>query len=197
MSKENKYNEGELLRQIAVGSEDAFRTVFYEYRGKLYNYILKVADSEEAAEDAVHDVFLKIWEHREKLPQIQHFAAYLFRMARNHAINGFRRMAKEALFLAELRNENVAALQAADPIIQKEIRTYIQDAVAKLSPQQRKVFILSRQDGLKHEEIAQQLDISINTVRVHMSEALRSLRQEIGKSYGSLAVAIYVMHKIF
>lgn len=197
MNNEYIYNEGELLRLIAAGSEEAFRDVFYQYRGKLYNYILKIADSEEAAEDAVHDVFLKIWESREKLPQIQNLASYLFRMARNHAISGFRRMAKETLILSELRHENLAAFQTIDPIAQKEIRSYIRDAVAKLSPQQRKVFILSRQDGLKHEEIAQKLGISINTVRVHMGEALRFLRQEIGKSYGSLAVAIYVIYKVF
>jgi RNA polymerase sigma-70 factor (ECF subfamily) len=106
-------------------------------------------------------------------------------------------MAKETLILAELRNENVTALPETDPIIQKEIRTFIREAVAKLSPQQRKVFILSRQDGLQHDEIARQLGISINTVRVHMGEALRFLREEIGKSYGPLAVAIYVIHNIF
>jgi len=197
LNQENIYDEGELLRQIAAGSEEAFRAVFYQYRGKLYSYILKIANSEAAAEDAVHDVFLKIWEGREKLPQIQNLTSYLFRIARNHAINGFRRMAKETLILAELRRQNVASFQTIDPITQKEIRTFIQDAVAKLSPQQRKVFILSRQDGLKHEEIAQKLGISINTVRVHMSEALRFLREEIGRSYGSLAVVIYVIYKVF
>jgi RNA polymerase sigma-70 factor (ECF subfamily) len=162
----------------------------------LYSYILKVADSRESAEDAVHDVFLKIWDSREKLPGIKNFEAYLFRTARNHAVSGFRRMAKETLILAELRNEQEPLLQTIDPLTQKEIRAFIQEAVAKLSSQQRKVFMFSRQDGLRHEEIAEKLGISINTVRAHLGEALRFLRKEIGRSYGSQAVAIYVIYQL-
>jgi RNA polymerase sigma-70 factor (family 1) len=189
------YNERNLLQQISQGDEASFQAIYDRYKGKLYSYILRIADSRESAEDAVHDVFLKIWDGREKLPEVRNFGAYLFRTARNHAISGFRRMAKETLILAELGNEPVPTLHTIDPITQKEIRTFIQEAVAKLSPQQRKVFMLSRHDGLRHEEISEKLGISIHTVRAHLGEALRFLREEIGRSYGSQAVAIYVIYQ--
>jgi len=199
LNSDNTYHDGEdeLLRQLSSGSENAFREIFERYRGKLYHYILKITGSEAAAEDAVHDVFLKLWEAREKLPQIQHFSSYLFRMARNHAINGFRRMSRETLMLAELRHDTMSITPDIDPVTQKEIRESIRKAVAKLTPRQQKIFLLSREHGLKHEAIAEQLGISVNTVKVHMTEALRFLREEIGHSYGPLAVAIYVMHRIF
>lgn len=181
--------------QIAAGSEDAFRILFNHYKGKLYHYILKIADSPEAAEDAVHDVFLKVWENRTQFTEVENFNSYLYRMAYNHAVNGFRRMAKQTLILAELSKENTS-FQTADPLSQKEIRNSIREAVAKLSPQQRKVFLLNRRDGLRHKEIADELGISVNTVRSHLQEATKLLRTEIGRTYGPLAIAIFVLYRI-
>lgn len=190
------YDEKELLLQLAQGSEEAFRAIFNRYRGKLYHFILKISGSGEAAEDTVHDVFLKVWATKENFAQVENLGSYLYRMAHNHAVSGFRRMARETLVLAELRQESVPALGLADPLTQKEIRTFIDEAVAKLSPRQKKVFLLSRYDGLKHKEIADELGLSIHTVRSHLQEAVKVLREEIGRAYGPLAVAIFVMYEL-
>lgn len=171
--------------------------IFNLYRGKLYHYILRIADSPEVAEDTVHDVFLKLWEIRDRLPDIRSLNAYLFRMAHNHAISGFRRMARETLILATLRNDNLAALEDVDILTQKEVRSFIQQAIDHLTPQQRKVFLLSRQEGLKHEAIAEKMGLSVNTVRAHLGEALKFLREEINKRYGPAAVAILIIYQIF
>src|SRR5687767_9513124 len=69
------YNERNLLQQISQGDEASFKAIYDRYKGKLYSYILKIADSRESAEDAVHDVFLKIWDGREKLPVVRNFGA--------------------------------------------------------------------------------------------------------------------------
>lgn len=196
MQQTPPYDEHELLQRIAQGSEDAFRILFENYRGKLYHYILTIANSSEMAEDTVHDVFLKLWTGREKLPAISNINAYLYTMCRNHAISGLRRMAKETLILTELRHGHIPQYTDADPLSQKEVQAFIQKAIDKLSPQQRKVFLMNRNQGLKHEQIAQELGISINTVRTHLSKALEFLREEIGQTYGSLAVAIWVIYKL-
>lgn len=187
------YNEEDLLRQLAKGSEAAFTAIFHRYRGRLYHYIFTITTSREMAEDTVHDVFLKIWNNREKLADISNMNAYLFRVCHNQAISGLRRMAKETLILSELRQETIPFLPDADPASQREIRASIQQAVNKLSPQQRQVFLLSRQDGLKHRQIAEQLGVSINTVKTHLGQALRFLREEIGQQYGLQATAICVI----
>jgi len=189
------YNEEELLRQLAEGSEAAFTAIFYRYRGRLYHYIFTITTSREMAEDTVHDVFLKIWNNREKLADINNMNAYLFRVCHNQAISGLRRMAKETLILSELRHETIPFLPDADPASQREIRASIQQAVNKLSPQQRQVFLLSRRDGLKHRQIAEQLGVSINTVKTHLAQALRFLREEIGQQYGLQATAICVIYQ--
>lgn len=189
------HTEKDLLALVSVGNENAFRQLFDNYRSKLYTYIFKITESKETAEDTVHDVFLKLWAQKEKLPEIVNFNAYLYRMAHNHAFNGLRKMAKETLVMAELEKGN--SHENEDPnatLVRKEIRQFIQDAVNKLTPQQKQVFEMSRELGLKQEDIAQRLGISIFTVKKHLTDALNYLRKEISQSYGSQAVAIYVIY---
>lgn len=182
--------------QLAAGSEEAFTAIFYHYRGRLYHYIFTITASRETAEDTVHDVFLKIWNNREKMAGIEHMNAYLFRICHNQAISGLRRMAKETLILSELKQEKTPFLSESDPASQKEILASIQQAVNQLSPQQRQVFLLSRQDGLKHKQIAEQLGVSINTVKTHLGQALRFLREEIGQQYRLQATVIWVIYQL-
>lgn len=185
-----------MLRQLALGSEEAFTAIFYHYRGKLYHYIFNITGSQDMAEDTLHDVFLKIWNNRDKMADIENMNAYLYKLCHNQAISGLRRMAKETLILSELQQENIPFFPDIDPASQSEIRTYIQQAVNKLSPQQRKIFLLSRQDGLKHKQIADKLGVSINTVKSHLAQALRFLREEIGQQYGMQALAICILCRI-
>lgn len=197
MEKIQPYQEKELLLQLAKGSEAAFTAIFYHYRGKLYHYIYTITASQEMAEDTVHDVFLKIWNIRDRLAGIENMNAYLYRLCHNQAISGLRRMAKETLILSELQQETIPFLPDIDPASQREIRTYIQQAVNKLSPQQRKIFLLSRHDGLKHKQIADKLGVSINTVKTHLAQALRFLREEIGQQYGLQATVIWILYLLF
>jgi len=197
LEKIQPYQEKELLLQLAKGSEAAFTAIFYHYRGKLYHYIYTITASQEMAEDTVHDVFLKIWNIRDRLAGIENMNAYLYRLCHNQAISGLRRMAKETLILSELQQETIPFLPDIDPASQREIRTYIQQAVNKLSPQQRKIFLLSRHDGLKHKQIADKLGVSINTVKTHLAQALRFLREEIGQQYGLQATVIWILYLLF
>ncbi len=185
------------MTQIAEGSESAFRQLFDAYRKKIYTYLYRVTGSAEIAEDTVQDIFLKIWSIRTSLPEIENINAYLHRMAHNHAYTGFRKLARESLVLAELRNEQDVDLRHPGRLLlSKEVRGYIQNIIDRLSPQQRMVFLLSREEGLKQEEIARRMNISLASVKKHMVTALRSLRTEIEQSYGTQAVALYVVFQL-
>ncbi|MET0393298.1 MAG: RNA polymerase sigma-70 factor [Chitinophagaceae bacterium] len=190
------YDEQELLGQISEGSEEAFRVIFQRYGGKLQSYLLKLSRSKETAEDIVHDVFLNIWKNREQLPRIEQFDSYLFRAARNASHRAFQRRAKEALVLAALQQPEATGgdLEGEARITHREVQEYIQQAINRLTPQQRKVFLLSREEGLSHAEIAKRMGIARRTVTNTITEALHALREDIGPAYGSLAVAIFVLH---
>lgn len=197
MSDEFLYNEKGLLLQVAEGNENAFRQLFNAYRKKLYSYVLKVTRSPEMAEDAVQEIFLKVWDKREKLSAVDNINAYLHRMAHNYSYDGFKQVAKEALVLSNLRNAFEPDYRnPADELISKEVKVYIQGIVDRLTPQQRQVYLLSREGGLKHSEIAERMNISVLTVKKHIGDALHFLRTEIGEGYGSQAIALYVIYQL-
>ena len=84
-------NEKVLLRQVARHDEKAFKALFETYQARLYHYIIHIIKSREAAEEMVIDVFLKIWQQRESLHEIESFDAYLFRIAFNKSVDFLRR----------------------------------------------------------------------------------------------------------
>ncbi|HVI43238.1 MAG TPA: sigma factor, partial [Chitinophaga sp.] len=96
------------LQEIAAGDERAFRALFDQYRGRLFHYISRFIKSEQVAEELVLDVFMKIWTGRELLTQVQHFDAFLFRVAHNKAIDFLRSAANDA-HLRELLWEEIQA----------------------------------------------------------------------------------------
>lgn len=177
---ESAYNEKELLRWSAEGNEAAFASLFRIYRHKLYGFLLRATGSPETTEDVIQDVFLKLWKDRTNLVHIDQFGGYVYRMAQNRVINSLKRMAKETLILEELgKVQTFAASNAEERLSEKETSRNLHSALNKLTPKQKLVFTLSREQGLKHEEIAAFLKISPSTVNNHMIEALRQLRQQL------------------
>lgn len=175
-------NEKLLLEQISEDNEEAFSQIFHAYKDKLYAFIYRITGSKELSSDIVQDTFLKIWELRGKLFSIENFNAYLFRMAQNQAINQLRRMSRETLILMERQKENNSSSETPEEELRyKNISAYIREIVHSLPPQQKAVYTLSREQNLKQEEIARQLQISISTVQNHMTQALRTIREKLKK----------------
>ncbi|MES1159934.1 MAG: sigma-70 family RNA polymerase sigma factor, partial [Bacteroidota bacterium] len=126
------------------------------------------------------DVFTKLWVNRAKMTGFDYFQAYFYKMAQNHAITLMRRMAHETLILAELKKEISGEAPSIDEgIFQKELNKKIQDILGKLPLQQRLVYKMTREQGLRQEQIALQLKISPSTVKNHMTCALRTLRNDL------------------
>lgn len=191
---ESAYNEKELLRCSAKGDEAAFASLFNMYRHKLYGFLLRATASPETTEDVIQDVFLKLWKDRENLVHIEQFGGYVYRMAQNRVINSLKRMAKETLILEELGKMQVLSVASAEEQLSgKETRSHLHAALNKLTPKQKLVFTLSREQGLKHEEIAAFLNISPSTVNNHMIEALRQLRQQLSISPEACSLLLIVL----
>lgn len=181
-----------------MGSETAFQQLFIAYRDKLYNYIFKLSASAHTASDTVHEVFLILWQRREKALEIDNLNSYLFRMAHNKALEVFRRRAKETLVIAALQKEQggQAGFENEDHITHKEVMAFIRAAIQKLTPQQKLVFLMSRQEGLAHTAIADKLGITERTVKNHMTQALKFLREEIKDAYGDLSLILFILYQV-
>lgn len=167
------HNESILLAKIAKGDEKAFAELFYAYYNQLAEYVLKVIDSPELTADIVQDTFVKIWMIRHELDKIDNFTGYLFIITRNYTYNCLKKIArdrKREVLYAEEQTE------PEEPYRQDHL-SLVERAVAQLPTQQQKVYILSRQEGLKHKEIAVAMGISPETVKKYIKLALKAITE--------------------
>ena len=176
--------EAELLLRLQQGDEEAFASLFYAYKDKLFGFAMVLTNSSVKAEDLVQDVFLKIWQNRANITDIENINAFMFRMAQNQAIDELRRFSKETLaHSSDFINEEALNPNPAESLLNKEIREKIKEAVDQLPPQQKRIYILHNEDGYKYEEIASELNLSVSTIRNHMSQALGNIRKLLSYSY--------------
>ncbi len=188
------YTEPELLRLASEGNEPAFEEIFNRYKDKLYTFIIRINSSPEFTEDIIQETFLKLWKDKESLRSIEHFSSYLYMMSRNQSINSLKRFAKEKMVLSELSIVR-SSDYVNDPgslLDYREALQELQRSLQKLSPQQKLVYTLSRELGLKHEEIAHRLNISSSTVKNHIVQALRSIRERM-RLHASSIMRIYLL----
>lgn len=170
-------NEKELLLLIANGDESAFTTLFDLYSNNIYTIAVKFTGSTTLAEEAVQEVFLKIWNKREQLGGIRDFKAYLFIVARNYLYRVMRdnaRKHKKQAALAEL--PSLASNNVDAKVLGKECDGLLQKAIGQLPGQQKKVYYLVKELGLKRDEAARLLHIQPETIKYHLSEAMKNLR---------------------
>lgn len=194
MPHHNFHTEKELLTRVAAGDEKAFRDLFGKYYGQLYQYIFGFIKSKQVSEELVMDVFLKIWLGRDLITQIEKFDAFLFRVAHNKSIDFLRSVAKDPK-LKDLLWENIQLAndaQSDSSILIQEYEIKLREAISLLSPQRRKVYQLSREQDMTHDQIAAQLHLSKNTINNHIVEAQRFIRTYLSKSF-DIAFLIAIM----
>lgn len=190
MSDNGIINEAILLHRLADGDREAFRTLYDNYRDKLFYYTLRLTHSKQLAEDTLQDIFIKVWTDRDKMRDVRSFDAWLFTLAKHKVINGFRRVSMEHSILAEMKKELADQVDSTTQAIDyNETSKALQLAIAQLPPQQKMVYRLRREQGLKNDEIANQLNISPLTVKKHISQASRAIRMLIEKQT-SISVSI-------
>ncbi|MCF0065745.1 RNA polymerase sigma-70 factor [Dyadobacter chenwenxiniae] len=185
-------NERTLLALSSMADEKAFTSLFYLYKHKLYSYLTSLTESEMLAEDIVQDVFLKLWNDRETLAEIDNFGSYLFRMSKNQAINHFRRMSRETLIISEMFQANPSDNQTEDTVSLKETKKILEDIIDKLPAQQKMIYKLSRHEGKTHDEIADMLKISPNTIKNHIVQAMSTIRTQLRRYSDTLLMLALV-----
>lgn len=158
--------------------EERFKALFETYKKPLHDYIHAIIGSHDAAEEIAQEVFVRLWKRLGQEEPIGNPDHYLYKMARNQCMDHFKKMLREVKFQGELRRSSPSEHSpVTDHLDRKDTEDLIGKAVATLPPQRRRVYELSRQEGLKLDEIADQLQISRNTTRNHLSEALRQIRE--------------------
>jgi RNA polymerase sigma-70 factor (family 1) len=177
LSNEILYNEKELLALIAEGDECAFAKLFLHYRDRVYSIAFKLTKSTVIAEEIVQEVFLKIWLKRANLNDIQNFNAYLFIVTRNDVYKVLKGIARNyKITLLKDEDQSLANNNTSDFVMEKEYNLLLQRAIDRLPNQQKQVYYLIKDQGLKREEVACQLHLQPETVKFHLSQAMKNIR---------------------
>ncbi|MGN6421332.1 MAG: RNA polymerase sigma factor [Pseudobacter sp.] len=183
-----------LLQRVADGDEIAFRELYDRYREKIYSFAVQLTKSEDKADEIVQEVFMKLWANRNSLQHVQHFSGWLHRIARNLFIDALRKIAREQVARKELLYLKQDSTAVSPDLLQnKELANALQQALGKLSPQQRTIFEMSRIQGMKRDEIARELKLSENTVKVHLTRALNSIREYLSTYHHSGLLVLLLM----
>lgn len=192
-------NEQQLVGRLRNDDEAAFKVIYNNFYPKLYYFVLEFVPLKDVAENIVQDTLVTLWNKRNQLKDDSNLTSYLFTIAKNNALKKLRekkysqRLFSNAIDVGEL-DLNVETLSTVDTSVCAfmDIEQIIQETLASLPPQCRKVFELSRFQEMKNREIAEELDISIKTVEKHISKGIKTFKITL-KDYLPLVAYLFVL----
>lgn len=177
LNTEKIYDENEIITLVSEGDEYAFAKLFAHHQNKIYAVALKLTRSTTISEEIVADVFYKIWSRRATLVEIQNFRAYLFTITRNHIYKTLKQIAKNAQIVELSENkQTIAPDKTEDYVLDKEYTSILNEAITRLPKQQKEVYSLIKEHGLKREEAASVLNLKPETIKFHLAEAMKNIR---------------------
>jgi len=167
-----EHSDEKNIRLLIKGNEHAFQAIYEQYHRPLYYFSQKFLKSGELAEEAVHDVFLKVWENRENLNPGLNFKSYLFTICKNHIVNMLLRASKEMEIKRKISQHLSPSHNGPEEdIIYADYMHLAYEAIQHLPPQRQRIFRLCREEGKTYAEIAETLNISTGTVKDHIVKA--------------------------
>ena len=167
------------LVSLRSGDHKAFEEVFLVYFEKVKHFIVLLIGSMDTAEEMTQDIFVNLWQNRDKIDPEKSFNAYIYTIARNTVYN----YAKSKSVREKYANsfwEIDYAVDAEEIFIEEETKLLIEIAVSRMPKQRRKIFELHKNDGLSREEVAKALNITKNAVDKQLRSAISTIQEILG-----------------
>lgn len=162
--------------------QESYRELFMHFFPKLRTFVRSILGSIETAEEIASDTLLQVWLKRKTLSQIENLTAWLFVAARNRALNYLEKPTVSSILSLDLPDMEVT-FTAADPeqeLILREDEIRITQAINQLPPKCRLIFRMIREEGLRYKEVAEILNISVNTIDAQMAIAVKRIMKHVG-----------------
>lgn len=180
-----------IIKQLQDGNEKVFEQIVREYWPRMFKFALIYTQNNETSQELVQDTFLVLWNNRAILKDNTNLITYLMVVLRNKCLNLLEQTRIRQLYIEEIDDEtiyqrtNLYVLQdEASQIVESEdLHKAIERALSKLPEKTREIFMLSRYDGLKNQQIAETKNISQKTVEYHISKALQIIKEELPQEY--------------
>ena len=180
MANEELKNDTLLVAALKYDSHEAFVKIFRQYYANLVLFTARFIPDKSVCEDIVQEAFIKIWSNRKNLEIKTSIRSYLTTSVQNLALDELRHRKVKNNYL-EMNREIILSLSPDEHMFFTELSDAIDNALEKLSPELRETLMLSRSEKLKYHEIAQRLNVSVRTVEVRISKALKYLRSVLGE----------------
>lgn len=175
--------ESEYIEKLGQGDHKSFDALFMLYHPRVKNFLKGFIKDEEEACDMAQDIFFKVWTNRESISKVSSLKAYLYRMARNMVYDYYEHsLVKESYEQKQQLSSTYADLIEED-LYAQELSILIDIAIEQMPEQRRRIFKMSRKEGLSNDEISQRLQINKRTVENHITQALADLREVVRRTF--------------
>lgn len=178
---EQKFKNEQLILNVKNGQKEAFSELFSLYGPKIYRFALNYLKDKPDAEELMQDVFLKIWEKRELLDPAQNIKAYIFKVAVNSIYDHIRKKNLEKAF-ADFSSHNYQPGTESlwHEVIWNDMLSRLNSLIDRMPEQRRMIFLLSREEGMSNQQIADKLNLSKRTVENQIYRATQYLKEHMG-----------------
>lgn len=184
-------NDTDLAIKIRTGNQKAFREIYDRYHVQMYYIAKKYVKSSDLAQDAVQDIFVKLWEKRDRVDETKSIKGYLFTMLKNHLLNMIRDRKDEIVSISGIKSKKLPRQNLTeDELIYKEYHEIVKEGMKELSDRKREVFELKTLQGHSNSEVAELLNINIRTVKTHFYNSSKFMREYLKNHAGILGLLI-------
>lgn len=175
-------SEKKLIQGILRDDEAAFCELYALYKDRLMYFAMRYVKSREFAEDVFQDAFASVWQNRRFLNPDLPFGPYIYTIIKNRILNLLAGIHKESeLKKAILSHALEVTNETENTVLEADFGQLLSKAFEQLTPQQKRIFRLSRNEMKSHKEIAEELGLSVYTVQQHISAALKIIRAYLKK----------------
>ena len=181
-----------MLDRIAAGNEEAFAELYHQYNPKLSAFLIRLSRSEYIAQEMVQETFLRLWINRTKLKEVNNASAWLYKIASNVSYTYLKTQANRKRLLESVAVEPVTEsfLPSLDS---RQLDLIIRKTVDQLPERRQEIYRLSREQGLTHQQIADQLNLSSNTVKNQIALSLKFIYEQINKETGLSLITLFAL----
>jgi RNA polymerase sigma-70 factor (ECF subfamily) len=180
-----------ILTRLKEGDLIAFKELFVKFQPKLYAFVFRYLKGKEDSEEIVQEVFIQVWENRSNINENLSFKSFLFTITKNKITDYFRKKKTEILYRNYVLNYlEVLHDNTNKELIYKDYTALLADTIDQLPEKRKIIFIMSKKLGMSRNEIAQFLNISENTVKNQLQEAMKFLRNIFDKEIWPVALLL-------
>lgn len=180
----------EMILLLKAGDVDAFREIYNQHWATVYYQVFRVLKDEEDSKDVVQEVFSKLWIHREQLADQTNLSAYLYVQGRNQVLNLIASKKVRSNYLLSIAMYAESVQNVTEELLDsRELMNRVQQEIDRLPSKMREIFELSRKEDLSHREIAERLNISPETVKKQIKNALKTLKPKL-RDIGGICVLL-------